>query len=71
MNSVNGSLKTLEVFRRTFDVDGLSLNVTVSIGISVYPDDGIDADTLFKHADIAMYRAKERGRNGYQCFRPV
>lgn len=39
-----------------------------SIGISVYPDDGIDAETLLKHADTAMYSAKEQGRNGYRFF---
>jgi diguanylate cyclase (GGDEF)-like protein len=43
-------------------------NVTVSIGISTYPDDGKDEQTLMKHADIAMYQAKDRGRNNYQLY---
>jgi diguanylate cyclase (GGDEF)-like protein/PAS domain S-box-containing protein len=43
-------------------------NVTCSIGVALYPDDGEDAQTLLKHADSAMYRAKERGRNNFQFF---
>ncbi len=51
-------------------IDQLELHVTVSIGISIYPDDGQDADTLIKSADTAMYHAKEGGRNNYQFFEP-
>ncbi|HEY6927282.1 MAG TPA: diguanylate cyclase, partial [Steroidobacteraceae bacterium] len=49
-------------------IDGLELTVTASIGISTYPDDAVNAETLIKQADIAMYQAKERGRNNYQFF---
>lgn len=47
-------------------VNGQSIHVTLSIGISIYPHDGGDVDTLFQRADAAMYRAKECGRNNYQ-----
>ncbi len=49
-------------------IDGHPLHVTPSIGISLFPDDGKDFDELLKHADAAMYLAKENGRNGYQFF---
>jgi len=47
------------------------LHVTASIGVSVYPDDGRDADTLIKNADTAMYQAKENGRRSFQFFKPA
>jgi EAL domain-containing protein (putative c-di-GMP-specific phosphodiesterase class I) len=45
--------------------------VTTSIGVSVYPEDGLDAETLIKNADTAMYQAKENGRHSFQFFRPA
>jgi len=48
--------------------DGTELQVTASIGVSFFPDDAPDADTLLKHADEAMYAAKSLGRNNYQIF---
>jgi EAL domain-containing protein (putative c-di-GMP-specific phosphodiesterase class I) len=47
------------------------LRVTASIGLSVYPDDGLDAETLIKNADAAMAYAKEKGRQSYQFFKPA
>jgi diguanylate cyclase (GGDEF)-like protein/PAS domain S-box-containing protein len=49
-------------------VAGQELNITTSIGASIYPADGHDVTTLIKHADTAMYTAKEKGRNNYQFF---
>ena len=49
-------------------VDDCFLEVTCSIGLSIYPTDAVDADMLLKHADAAMYRAKEQGRNNVQFY---
>jgi len=47
------------------------LHVTTSIGVSIFPDDGLDAETLIKNADTAMYQAKENGHQSYQFFKPA
>lgn len=47
------------------------LHISASIGVSVYPDDGSDAETLIKNADTAMYQAKENGRQSYKYFKPA
>ncbi len=60
--------RLLDSLSRPVVVAGNELFVTASIGISIFPDDGEDAGTLQKHADTAMYRAKEQGKNRYQCF---
>jgi len=59
--------KVLEGFGPTFTVDGQELGLSASIGICTYPEDGTDSQMLLSNADIAMYRAKEQGRNRY-CF---
>jgi diguanylate cyclase (GGDEF)-like protein len=51
-------------------IDGHRLNVTLSIGISLYPDDGEDAEAVLTNADTAMYHAKRGGRNNYWRFTP-
>lgn len=60
--------KIITALSRPFDVDGHELSACASIGISLFPDDGSDGDTLIKHADSAMYRAKEQGRNRYEYY---
>ena len=52
-------------------LSGLDVHVSGSIGISVFPDDGLDSDTLLQHADAAMYHAKKNGRNSFQFFAPI
>lgn len=62
--------KMLAVLGETTVIDQHELNLSVSIGIAQYPADGSEIDTLLKHADIAMYSAKDGGRNNYQYFVP-
>ncbi len=61
----------LEVVRPPVRLDGHQLQVTASIGISLFPHDGTDGEALIKNADIALYRAKDQGRNGYQIYTPA
>ncbi|MDR5893592.1 diguanylate cyclase [Halomonas mongoliensis] len=60
--------KLLAVLGRPYRIQGHTLLITLSIGISLYPDDAEEADTLMHNADMAMYHAKRNGRNGHQCF---
>jgi diguanylate cyclase (GGDEF)-like protein len=60
--------KIREALRKPFDLNGHEISVTASIGITYFPDDGADADTLLKYADTAMYRAKDAGRDTYRFF---
>jgi diguanylate cyclase (GGDEF)-like protein len=60
--------KILAVVARPFTIMGQEFRVTVSIGISSYPEDGLDEQTLTKNADIAMYQAKEAGKNSFQFY---
>jgi len=60
--------KLLDAVSEVYSIDGHELITTPSIGISVYPHDGHDVETLLKNADAAMYHAKESGRNNYQFF---
>jgi len=65
------ALRILEAVSAAHSIDQHDLHVTTSIGVSVYPDDGLDAETLIKNADTAMYQAKENGRQSYQFFKPA
>ena len=60
--------KLLAALREPIVVDGHELHVTASVGISLYPSDGRDVETLLKHADAALYRSKDTGRNTVQLF---
>ena len=60
--------KLLEVIQQPYWVHGHAVHVSASIGLAIFPDDGDDPDTLLKNADVAMYRAKDAGKNVYQFF---
>jgi len=60
----------LEVITEPYDLSGQASRVTTSIGIAMFPEDGSDVQTLLKHADAAMYRAKESGKNRYAFYEP-
>lgn len=62
--------KLLEAVSQPFEFGGRRADVTTSIGISFYPDDGLDAEALLRSADNAMSRAKEKGRNNFQLSIP-
>jgi diguanylate cyclase (GGDEF)-like protein len=61
--------KIRHALNQPFMLVGKSLNISSSIGIAVYPDHGDDANQLLMNADLAMYHAKEGGRNNVQCYR--
>ncbi|MGH8147259.1 MAG: putative bifunctional diguanylate cyclase/phosphodiesterase [Rhodanobacteraceae bacterium] len=63
--------RLLDLVLQPITIGNHQLNVSSSIGIALYPDDGADPAVLLSNADAAMYRAKERGRNGYQFFEPA
>jgi predicted signal transduction protein with EAL and GGDEF domain len=62
------ALRILNALRAPLTVDGNELYTSASIGISMFPQDGGDAGTLQRHADLALYRAKARGKNRYEFF---
>jgi len=57
-----------ESISQPYDIGNNKVSVTTTIGISVYPTDGTDSESMMKSADVAMYHAKESGRNGYQFY---
>jgi EAL domain-containing protein (putative c-di-GMP-specific phosphodiesterase class I) len=62
--------RLLKSLAETYFMGPHNLHLTASIGVSLYPDDGADAETLIKNADTAMYHAKEHGRQSFQFFKP-
>src|SRR5262245_44747961 len=69
--AVRVAQRILEAIKPPFHFERNELHITMSIGITLYPYDGEDADTLLKNADTALYRAKEQGRNNYQLYTPA
>lgn len=60
--------KIINTLKQPFVIDGHELYVSASIGIALYPQDGINMESLVKHADVAMYHVKGQGKNGYQFY---
>ena len=58
----------IDVFNKSYNIEGKQVHVTTSIGVAIYPDDGYGFDELIKNADAAMYEAKTKGNNQYQFF---
>jgi diguanylate cyclase (GGDEF)-like protein len=69
-NAAEIAKRANEALRQSIRVGATDLHVSSSIGIASYPADGRSAERLLAHADAAMYCAKQRGRNNYQCFAP-
>jgi len=62
--------RVLQAVRQPVHVDGQLLSTSASIGVSLFPDDNVDPETLLRHADQTMYLAKQAGKNRYQLFDP-
>ncbi len=62
--------KVLASMADPVELSGLDVQISASIGISIFPEDGVDAENLLQHADAAMYHAKKNGRNAFQFFAP-
>lgn len=67
-NAAKVAQRIFDIMSHPFMIDNHEVFITTSIGISVYPYDGIDAETLLKNADTAMYYAKEQGKNNFQFY---
>ncbi len=60
--------KVFASFKQPFHISGQALYMTVSMGIAIFPNDGVDSATILKNADTAMYQAKDKGRNNYRMY---
>jgi diguanylate cyclase (GGDEF)-like protein len=63
--------RILAALKEPFEIGNQELHITASTGLAIYPIDAQDAESLIKHADIALYRAKENGRNNFQFYTPA
>lgn len=70
-NCIKAAKKVSKAIRPTFHIDGRELHISASIGIAIYPQDGEDVQTLLKNADVALYGAKDQGRDIYQLYTPT
>ncbi|MFV3383250.1 putative bifunctional diguanylate cyclase/phosphodiesterase [Pseudomonas sp. NY15354] len=69
LNDLNKAMKRmLSTLSKTYTIDGIDLSISASAGVTIYPNDSADAETLLRHADQAMYKAKQSGRNRYTLF---
>src|SRR5262249_17817450 len=62
--------RILDLMSTPFDLDGTQVSAGVSVGLAIAPHDGVDAELLLKHADLALYRSKSEGRGTYHFFEP-
>ena len=70
-NATHAAYRILDALKAPFRINGHELFVTASIGISVFPEDGQEAETLLQNADVALYRSKEQGRGSCQLYNPT
>jgi predicted signal transduction protein with EAL and GGDEF domain len=68
LDAANVAEKIIHALEKVVVIGNYPLHISASIGVSLYPDDGTDAETLMKHADAAMYKAKEGGRNVFHFY---
>jgi diguanylate cyclase (GGDEF)-like protein len=64
--AATAALRAIEAVSRPFDIEGTTVSITISAGVSIYPDHGEDAEMLMKSADLALYEAKSEGKNAYR-----
>jgi diguanylate cyclase (GGDEF)-like protein/PAS domain S-box-containing protein len=65
------AVRLVESLQQPYHLDGITAHSGASVGVALYPDDGLDAETLVRHADMAMYAAKREGRGNFQFFSPA
>jgi diguanylate cyclase (GGDEF)-like protein len=70
-DAIRAAERIVQALATPFQLSGHEVKTTASIGIAMYPDDGAESTTLIKNADVAMYRAKQSGRNRFQVFSTV